>query len=83
MLAVLLVLLLGVRPLVRALKREPREPVTQPAEPGLPPLPPAGTDPAALGQQVTLAQRIVQEKPDDALLALRAMLSQPKSEPTS
>lgn len=83
LLAVLLVLLLGVRPLVRALKREPREPVTQPAEPGLPPLPPAGTDPAALGQQVTLAQRIVQEKPDDALLALRAMLGQPKSEPTS
>lgn len=91
LLAVLLVLLLGVRPLVKALKREP--------VPGLPaaadgemdgepgdggegetgqPRAGSGTspDPAVLGRQVSLAQRIVEEKPDDALHALRQMLAQ-------
>lgn len=80
LLAVLLVLLLGVRPLVRALKREPREPAPEGTGPELAALPPTGADPAVLGQQVNLAQRIVQEKPDDALVALRAMLGQPRTE---
>ncbi len=82
LMAVLLVLLMGVRPLVRALKRQPgeaagsgdggRSPVT--------PVPSGGPDAALLGRQVNLAQRIVEEKPDDALVALRAMLGQPKPE---
>jgi flagellar M-ring protein FliF len=89
LLAVLLVLLLGVRPLIKALRREPAPPVEEPAF-GLPPLiPPAeaaeGTDgapaqprpidPALLSQHVGLAQRIVAEKPDSAVVALRQMLN--------
>ncbi len=88
LLAVLLVLLMGVRPLVRALKRDPAEPapLADDAEDGevaaRPAVDPAtGTvDAALLGRQVGLAQRIVAEKPDDALEALRAMLGQPKAE---
>ena len=38
-------------------------------------------DAAVLGRQVSLAQRIVEEKPDDALLALRQMLGTPAGEP--
>ena len=82
LLAVLLVLLLGVRPLVRALKRQPGEAAggdnggKAPARPN----PTGGPDAATLGRQVSLAQRIVEEKPDDALVALRAMLGQPKPE---
>lgn len=76
LLAVVLVLLLGVRPLVRALKREPAaaEPANESAE-----APPAASavDAALLGRQVGLAQRIVEEQPDDALHALRQMLSAP------
>lgn len=82
-LAVLLVLLLGVRPLVRALKREPDQgggsngqgdspAATAPQNPA---------DAALLGRQVNLAQRIVEEKPDDALLALRQMLGTNPAEP--
>ena len=80
LIAVLLVLVMGVRPLVRALKRTPTEPADG-AEPGTPVAlrPPAGTavDAALLGRQVGLAQRIVEEKPADALVALRALLTQP------
>ena len=88
LLAVLLVLLMGVRPLIRALKRETV---------GTPALgddaadgevaarravnPATGAvDAALLGRQVGLAQRIVAEKPDEALDALRTMLGQPKAE---
>ncbi|WP_374281587.1 flagellar basal-body MS-ring/collar protein FliF [Novosphingobium sp.] len=91
LLAVLLVLLLGVRPLVKALKREPAPALPAAAdgemdgEPGdggegETGQPRAGSgaapDPAVLGRQVSLAQRIVEEKPDDALHALRQMLAQ-------
>lgn len=115
--AVLLVLLLGVRPLIKALKKEPAvageakaekkkrkkgaaadddedetaegesegeeqpEPITademaetlqvaQNAETGK-------VDPEALARQVSLAQRLVVEKPDNALVALKQMLNTP------
>lgn len=83
LLGVLLVLLLGVRPLIKALKRHPA-----PAGPATgedagdedgAPAPrrtlAAPVDPALLGQQVGLAQRIVAERPDDAVLALRELLN--------
>lgn len=92
LLAVLLVLLLGVRPLIRALKRDPGTAAADPAaaddDPAnLAPDSAAAGDPTArpvdatlLGRQVGLAQRIVEEKPDDALLALRKMLANPETE---
>lgn len=77
LIAVLLVLVMGVRPLIKALKRERgaddpdgggerSAPAANPAS--------APVDAALLGRQVGLAQRIVEEKPDDALVALRQML---------
>ncbi|MBX9645279.1 MAG: flagellar M-ring protein FliF, partial [Novosphingobium sp.] len=87
LLAVLLVLLMGVRPLIRALKREPGSaPLADDAADGevaaRPAVNPATgqVDAALLGRQVGLAQRIVAEKPDEALDALRTMLGQPKPE---
>ncbi len=83
LLAVLLVLLLGVRPLVRALKREPRQSGVDNAADAGPPAaaPQSPADAALLGRQVSLAQRIIEEKPDDALLALRQMLGNAPTEP--
>ena len=82
LLGVLLVLLMGVRPLVRALKRDPApagERNNGSAAPRT--LPMHGpVDAAVLGRQVGLAQRIVEEKPEDALVALRAMLGQSAAE---
>jgi flagellar M-ring protein FliF len=76
LLGVLLVLLLGVRPLIRALKRDPADAAqTEGGAQGPPALPAhLPVDAAVLGRQVGLAQRIVEEKPEDALVALRAML---------
>lgn len=77
LIAVLLVLLMGVRPLIKALKREPAEHDPGADGTAAPPAanPAGGTvDAALLGRQVGLAQRIVEEKPDDALVALRQML---------
>lgn len=88
LLAVLLVLLLGVRPLVRALKRDPApapaaEPEALPAEAepeqiafeAVTPDPETGkVDPEALSRQVGMAQRLVAEKPEAAVHALRQML---------
>ena len=82
LIAVLLVLLLGVRPLVRALKRGGNAPASD-ADPTAPRQAPASADPAMLGRQVGLAQRIVEEKPDDALAALRALLGQNTTEPAA
>lgn len=127
LIAVLMVLLLGVRPLIKALKKEPAvaqdskdkkknkkgaaaegdedetaegedagenaaeaegeqkpEPITademaetlqiaQNAETGK-------VDPEALARQVSLAQRLVIEKPDNALVALKQMLNTPEEE---
>lgn len=76
LIAVLLVLLIGVRPLIKALRRDKGEQSDAPAD-GKAPAAPAASGPvdaALLGRQVSLAQRIVEEKPDDALVALRQML---------
>jgi flagellar M-ring protein FliF len=103
LLAVLLVLLLGVRPLIKALRKEPAAPdaasgVKAIAEgegnaegaDALPPSLPAEAmldpetgvvDPELLSQQVGLAQRIVAEKPQNAVVALRQMLNPPAAEP--
>jgi flagellar M-ring protein FliF len=94
LLAVLLVLLLGVRPLIKALRgparsakgslaaAEEQEVVEIPALPAEAMMNPetGKVDAALLSQQVGLAQRIVQERPDSAVAALRQMLNQPTSE---
>ena len=113
LIAVLLVLLLGVRPLIKALKREPApakaksakkrkkgeaaedddedeqsednietvtaEEVAQAIQPAQ--NPETGVvDAEALARQVSLAQRLVVEKPDSALVALKQMLKTPEEE---
>lgn len=84
LLGVLLVLLLGVRPLLKALRRDGTAGEGEPDSGGDAVAPMAGSgqpvivdasDHDALSRQVELAQRIVREKPDDALLALRQMLA--------
>ena len=82
LIAVLLVLLMGVRPLVRALKRGGGGGGAGDGEGGRAAAPAkTAADPALLGRQVGLAQRIVEEKPDDALVALRSLLGQNAAEP--
>ena len=86
LLAVLLVLMLGVRPLARALRREASPALeTHAANPDQPQLaaieaitnPATGTiDAELLGRQVGMAQRIALERPDSAAIALRQMLRQ-------
>ncbi len=112
LIAVLLVLLLGVRPLIKALKREPaaaeaksskkrrkgaaadnedeteteEEPEAITADEMAEALQPAQNaetgvvDAEALARQVSLAQRLVVEKPDNALVALKQMLNTPEEE---
>lgn len=85
LIGVVLVLLLGVRPLVRALKRDPAPALPPPAEQSIEQQAEAATeklkdpvtgaiDAALLGRQVSMAQTIVAERPDDAVEALRDML---------
>lgn len=108
LIAVLLTLLLGVRPLVKALKREPGAAAARRSDddggddaegetaelaaerPRAAPTPrlKAAQDPETgvidaqlLGRQVNLAQRLVAEKPDSAVAALRQMLAEPEAEP--
>jgi flagellar M-ring protein FliF len=104
LIAVLLVLLLGVRPLIKALRGKEgggkaegaggnanaRGAADGEAGAALPaPLaaeemmdPDTGVvDAELLSQQVGLAQRIAQERPEDAVVALRQMLNQPATEP--
>ncbi len=95
---VLLVLLLGVRPLIKAFR--PDRPGKAAADdnadgaedgPSLAALgtPPVGAaarhdpaiDPAMLSQQVSLAQRMVEEQPESAVIALRKMLQANGMEP--
>lgn len=78
LIGIVLVLVLGVLPLARALKREPAA-VGQYAKPSAA-YPQVPADSAVLGRQVGLAQRIVEEKPEDALVALRRMLGAPHGE---
>ncbi len=85
LLGVLLVLLLGVRPLLRMLNRgnqstaEPVPALAGPAASDNAP-PASGPDPidrSLLNRQVGAAQRLVEERPDRAVIALRQMLNQP------
>lgn len=84
LLAVLLVLLLGVRPLIKALRRDPAAAGDADMDEAHAPVPgaraPASIDPALLSQQVTLAQRMVAEQPDSAVAALRQMLANQQAE---
>ena len=88
LIAVLLVIFLGVRPLIKALRRPSGAPAGGPAQARLTSAggaavtnPATGAvDAALLGRQIGLAQRIVAEKPDSAVLALRQMLNQPGAE---
>lgn len=108
LLAVLMVLLLGVRPLVKAVRgdmaakarlaeqaadqaraaQEEAKAATRLAEQQtLVPLdkltdPKTGSvDAEMLGRQVNIAQRLAEEKPDNAVIALRQMLQPPAGEP--
>lgn len=108
LLAVLLVLLLGVRPLIKALKRDPAQASPKKRKKGasdeddedesedaitademaeaLQPAQNAQTgvvDADALARQVSLAQRLVVEKPDNALVALKQMLNTTEEEATA
>ena len=90
LIGVLLVLLLGVRPLIKAVSGRKKDPgeangegeeaggAIQPGSGRLSMMPDVeiggGSDRDRLAAQIELAQRIVREKPDDALLALRRML---------
>ncbi|WP_374414609.1 flagellar basal-body MS-ring/collar protein FliF [Novosphingobium colocasiae] len=110
LLAVLMVLLIGVRPMVSALRGEKTgnkakrvkgaaddeaandaegsglegEQALLPPKPHIPGLDPADLDEPQisraqlLGQQLTLAQRLVAERPDSAVQVLRQMLNQPE-----
>jgi flagellar M-ring protein FliF len=85
LIGVLLVLLLAVRPLIKALKREPGEAAVPTSEAEQVNAAAAKmTDPvtgavdaALLSRQVNLAQRLVAEQPDSAVQALREMLTPP------
>ncbi len=90
LIGVLLVLLLGVRPLIRALKREPGAEASLPASDHMSVEEQADVaaaqvkdpvtgaiDAALLGRQVSMAQAIVTEQPDSAVQALREMLAPP------
>ena len=96
LLGVLLVLLLGVRPLIKALKRDPvaaserdTDDDAEGEEGGesrgaARSLPPPPVTAEQLVEQVTLAQRIALERPDDAVQALREMLAPtPQPEPAA
>lgn len=77
--AIVLVLLLGVRPLVKALRRdsEPAEIVTTLDGGELTPL--NLTSPQLLHRQLGLAQKLVADRPDAAVAALRQMLATPSN----
>lgn len=91
LIAVLLVIFMGVRPLIKVLRRGPGASPTITGQGGkVAPSAAAITNPATgavdaalLGRQVSLAQRIVEEKPDSAVIALRQMLGQPGTEGTA
>lgn len=89
LIAVLLFLLLGVRPVIRALKGDPAPPPPPPEQAEAPEQisadaeaieeaitdPRTGdVDPRALAHQLGLAKKLVAERPDEAVYALRQML---------
>jgi flagellar M-ring protein FliF len=83
LLAVLLVLLLAVRPALKMLKGKGAKGDKAGADAGGAHdaaqimLPASGFDREDLDAQIQLAQRIAREQPDDAVLALRRMLAEP------
>ena len=83
LIGVLLVLLLAVRPLLKLLKREPGEIEEGAAEDGKVlaikgrAAPATHADGTIIAKQIELAQRMVEEKPEQAVVALRRMLAQP------
>ncbi|MBV1916958.1 MAG: flagellar M-ring protein FliF [Sphingomonadaceae bacterium] len=90
LLAVLLVLLLGVRPLIKALKRsagtneantggtgDENDSVAGSASRALP----SAINQAMLSERVSAAQRLATEQPDSVAVALREMLNKPDAEP--
>lgn len=88
LIAVLLVLLLGVRPLVNVLRRrgEPKaeladgEPAAATEAPALSESGEELSDTELINRQINLAQRIATEQPEDAAQALREMLAAPEPE---
>ena len=81
LIGVLLVLLLAVRPLLKLLKREPGDEAGDEAGArrlalAAHPSPGAAIDGTIIGRQIELAQRMVEEKPEQAVVALRRMLAQ-------
>jgi flagellar M-ring protein FliF len=77
LIAVVLVLVLAVKPLLKLIRRDPASSGAGPTASRLTHGPgQASGDVALLDRQVGLAQRIASEKPDDAVQALRAMLGQ-------
>lgn len=96
LIGVLLVLLLGVRPLIKAFRPDKPAPAEDedsagedgPSLSGLGALPAlaaqgsaASVDPEMLSRQVSLAQRMVEEQPESAVIALRKMLQANAMEP--
>lgn len=93
LLGVLLVLLLGVRPLIKAFRPDKTAKAEGeagagdgPSPGGLAALPASAaagpaTDPEMLSRQVSLAQRMVEEQPESAVIALRKMLQANGMEP--
>jgi len=94
LIAVVLVLVLGVRPLINAFKPKPGEASARGANGEGGPIqvedmtveavtnPESGKiDAELLTRQVSMAQRLISEKPDDAVTVLRQMLNQPAAEP--
>ena len=83
LLAVLLVLLLAVRPALKMLKGKGAKGDKAGADANAANgaaqimLPASGFDREDLDAQIQLAQRIAREQPDDAVLALRRMLAEP------
>lgn len=87
LLAVLLVLLLGVRPILKALRRERAaevdaessngEVIAAADEPASVGAKPASTPQSDLGEQVDLARRLAAEQPERAVVALKRMLAAP------
>ncbi|MDE2301100.1 MAG: flagellar M-ring protein FliF [Sphingomonadales bacterium] len=84
--AVLLVLLLGIRPLAKAVRRASSTDAQAPGAGGdtearLPLAladQPRGIDREALGRHVTMAQQLVETRPENAVLAIRQMLAPPE-----
>lgn len=84
LIAVILALLFGIRPLIRAIGKRKSDQIEfadgdaeRGGQPAVISLNPGPVDPASLREQVGLAQKLVAEQPDRAIVALRRMLAAP------